>query len=299
MGTFHVDSTYDLHRQRSGMTHRLLEHLSNHCLQTGIAVSEATKRDWVRRTHIPAARVVTIHNGIDPEKFQRQRIRAEARLQLGLPEKSLLVGGLGRLDEAKGFEYLLTAAARLRSEFPSLVVVIAGDGPLRKPLEATASQLGISQVVRFLGFQQDVQSVLDALDLFALPSLCEACPYAVLEAMATELPVVGATVGGVPELMVEGKTGLLVPPRDADRLAAALRTVLKDAELRNRMGIAGRERVIRNFQEQDMVRETIDLYRRALGSKRSEPFAARETAVAATAGAQAHEPRFFRGIVPK
>ncbi|HEX4609794.1 MAG TPA: glycosyltransferase family 4 protein, partial [Urbifossiella sp.] len=196
IGTFHVDSTYDLHNARSGASYRLMEHLSNRCLDMGIAVSTETGRDWIRRTHLPAGRVVTIHNGIDPDRFGRRRPRAEARQRLGLPPDGLIVGGVGRLDEAKGFDYLIAAAAQLRAELPGLCVAIAGTGPLRERLNADAVRLGVADTVRFLGFQSDVQLALDALDVFAMPSRCEALPYALLEAMATELPAVGAAVGG-------------------------------------------------------------------------------------------------------
>lgn len=264
IGTFHVDSTYDLHRERSGPSHRLLEMVSNRCLNPAIAVSHATKRDWVRRSHMPADRVVTIHNGIDPEKFHRRQSREAARAALGLPTNGLIVGGLGRLDEAKGFTYLLDAAARLRPVLPDLIVTIAGAGSLREPLEKQVSQLGLTGVVRFLGFQSDVQAVLDALDVFAMPSLCEALPFALLEAMATELPAVGSAVGGIPEVIVPGETGFVVPARDPARLAQSLRVLLKDATLRDRMGTAGRARVIRDFHERDMVQKTVDVYRSAV-----------------------------------
>ncbi len=264
VGTFHVDSTYDLHRERSGPSHRMLEVVSNRCLDTAIAVSHATKRDWVRRSHVPANRVITIHNGIDPEKFRRRQSREAARAALGLPIDMLIVGGLGRLEEAKGFTYLLDAAARLHTEFPNLTVAIAGAGTLRESLEQQAAQLDLTGVVRFLGFQSDVQLVLDALDVFAMPSLCEALGYALLEAMATELPAVGAAVGGIPEVIVPGETGFVIPARDPARLAESLRVLLKDAALRTRMGVAGRDRVIRDFQERDMVQKTIEVYRRLL-----------------------------------
>lgn len=265
LGTFHVDSTYDLHRERSGPTHRVLEMLSNRCLDRAISVSHATKRDWVRRTHISSERVQTIYNGIDPERFRRRQSRGAARRALGLPENGLIVGGLGRLDEAKGFSYLLDAAVELRAEFPILIVAIAGAGPLREPLEQQATRLGLANAVRFLGFQSDVQPVLDSLDVFALPSLCEALPFALLEAMATELPTVGSAVGGIPEVIVPGETGFVVPARNSSRLVDNLRTLLRDATLRARMGVAGRARVVRDFQERDMVRKTIGVYRTILG----------------------------------
>ena len=270
LGTFHVDPTYDLHCERSSPSYRLLELASNRCLDTAIAVSRATKRYWVRRTHIPANRVITIHNGIDPDKFRRRQNRADARRALGLATDGLIVGGLGRLEEAKGFTYLLAAAARLRAEFSNLTVVIAGAGPLRESLERQASQLGPAGSVRFLGFQSDVQTVLDSLDVFAMPSLCETLGYALLEAMATELPAVGSAVGGIPEVIAPGETGLVVPPRDAGLLADRLRVLLKDRALRDRWGAAGRHRVIREFNEHAMVQKTVDVYR-ARVARRKEP----------------------------
>lgn len=261
IGTFHVDSTVDIQRLRSGPTHRSLEVISNRCLDQAIAVSEATRKDWLQRTHIPADRVVTIHNGIDPEKFCRQQTREQARQVLNLPQDALLIGGLGRLDEAKGFGDLITAASLLRAEFPRMCVAIAGAGPLQSELEGQIERLGLSGVVRLVGFQRDVQVVLDALDVFAMPSLCETLGYAMLEAMASELPVVGSAVGGIPEVIVEGETGFVVPSRQSARLAQQLRTLLLNDELRQRMGVAGRQRVTQHFHERDMVRKTIELYR--------------------------------------
>ena len=261
IGTFHVDSTYDLHRERSGPGHRILEAISNRCLDTAIAVSRATKTDWVRRSSIPAGRVVAIHNGIDPEKFARRVSKELARRKLGLPVDALVVGGVGRLDEAKGFGDLIDAVAMLSSEFPNLALILAGQGPLRGELERQVERLGLSSRVRFPGFLSDVQLVLDSLDVFVLPSLCETLGYALLEAMATELPAIGSAVGGIPEVIAEGETGFLIPPRDPARLAAVLRKVLRDRGLRRAMGAAGRVRVIRDFHERDMVRKTIEIYR--------------------------------------
>lgn len=264
LGTFHVDSTYDLERKRSGLAHRATEWYSNRCLHMAIAVSEATKRDWVRRSGIPADRVTTIHNGIDPDHFRRTFSHEAARAALGLPQDAIIVGGLGRLDAAKGFSHLIEAAAMLSSDFPNLVVAIAGNGPLREQLEAKAASLGISERVVFLGFQSNVNEVLDAFDVFALSSLCEALPFALLEAMSHELPTVGTTVGGVTEVIVPNETGFLVPPSDAAALARSLRPLLEASELRQRMGKAARERVIKQFHEADMVRKTMDVYREML-----------------------------------
>jgi glycosyltransferase involved in cell wall biosynthesis len=267
LGTFHVDSTYDLARQRSGVAHRALEWYSNRSLHLAIAVSEATKRDWVRRSGIPADRVVTIHNGIDPERFRRRQAAAASRQQLSLPQNALIVGGLGRLDPAKGFADLIEATAILRGRFPSLRLAIAGSGPLREQLAALARARGIAGEVMLLGFQEDVNPFLDACDVFVQSSLCEALGYSLLEAMAHELPAVGTCVGGIPEVIVPGETGFLAPPRNAAGLAAAIAPLLESAELRQRMGRAGRERVVKHFHEADMVRKTLAVYREMLSAQ--------------------------------
>jgi glycosyltransferase involved in cell wall biosynthesis len=114
-------------------------------------------------------------------------------------------------------------------------------------------------LVRLLGFQVDVQRILEALDVFAFPSWDEALPYALLEAMATELPVVATRVGGFPEVVVDGETGFTVPRRDSVALANKLALLLGDPELRSRMGIARRQRVVSCFNEQQMVRKTIEV----------------------------------------
>jgi glycosyltransferase involved in cell wall biosynthesis len=262
LGTFHVDSTYDLRRERGGPAHRILEYLSNHCLDRAIAVSRATQRDWGRRTRLGPERVCTIHNGIDPDRFRRRLPREQARRQLGLPTDGRpILAGVGRLEEAKGFRYLLEALALLTPRYPTLTAILAGDGPLRPSLRADAARLGIGDRLLFAGFRNDVQLIYDAADIFVLPSLAETLGYAFLEAMATELPAVGTTVGGIPEVIVHGETGFLVPPRNPVALAEALQPLLDSGDLRRRLGQAGRQRVVRHFDEKDMVRRTIQVYR--------------------------------------
>jgi glycosyltransferase involved in cell wall biosynthesis len=262
VGTFQVDPSYDLHGERSGPTHRLLERLSNGCLDMAIAISRATKAAWVERTRIPARRVRTIYHGIDPHKFGRRRPRAEARKALGLPpEGRVYLGGVGRLDEAKGFTYLIDAVATLATKRDDLCLVIAGEGPLAPELTAQAKRLGVADRVHLVGFRTDVQEVLDALDIFVMPSVCEAFGFALAEAMATELPAVGSAVGGIPEVMAHNRTGIVVPPRDPAALAKALDALISSPELAEQFGRAGRERVLTRFRESDMVDRTIATYR--------------------------------------
>ena len=141
--------------------------------------------------------------------------------------------------ELKGIEYLLSAAAALRREFPALRVEIAGSGPQREKLEEAVAHAGLGGQVKFLGWIDDLTSVLPRWDVFVMPSLEEGFPIAALDAMAAGLPVVATSVGGVPELIEDGKTGWLVPPRDAEALASRLRLLLCNPELRLSMGAAG------------------------------------------------------------
>lgn len=260
LGTFHTDSTYDLFGERSGIAHRMIEWVSNRCLHHAIAVSEATKQDWVRRTRIAEDKVTTIHNGVCPDKYRRRIPHHDAKQRLGLSSDSVVIGAVGRLDHAKGHADLIDAYAACAGKHPSSLLAIAGTGPLREALQQQATRLGLQDRVVFLGHCDDVHLVYDALDVYAMPSLCEALPFALLEAMAHELPAVTSRAGGMPEVVVEGETGLLVDVRDSRGLSRALDTLLSDAELRVRFGKAGRERVERRFTEERMVRETLKVY---------------------------------------
>ena len=265
LGTFHVDSTYDLAGERRDFLHRSLEVLSNHSLHHSIAVSRATGEDWVRRTKISRSRVTTIHNGVDGKAFRRRNSVAQARQSLGLPiDGRIYVGGVGRLDLAKGFATLIEAMSMVRTEFPMISLIFAGEGPLRTQLEAQVLASGLADRVHFLGFQNDVRIVYEALDIFCMPSLCEAIGYALLESMSMELPTVGSSVGGIPEVIDHGRTGFLVPPGKPEALANSLRALLSSVELRNRMGEAGRRRVLELFNQSDSVRRTIEVYREML-----------------------------------
>jgi glycosyltransferase involved in cell wall biosynthesis len=264
VGTFHIDPTYDLHGARSSSTFRLVECLSNACLDRAIAVSRSAKKLWERRSLIRPRRVITIHNGIDPDRFGRRHSKIEARRALGLPLIGPVVGSLGRLDEAKGFRYLLEAAPLLLRKHPGLTVAIGGSGPLRESLERRADELGIGRAVCFTGFRTDVQVFYDAIDLFILPSVCETLGYVLLEAMACRLPVIGTRVGGIPEVIREGHTGWLVRPRDPEAIARAADMLLDADGLRIRFGQEGCRRVVETFHEKEMVRRTIDIYRELL-----------------------------------
>jgi glycosyltransferase involved in cell wall biosynthesis len=181
----------------------------------------------------------------------------------------IILGTAGRLVELKGIEYLLSAAATLRREFPALRVEIAGAGPQREKLGRAVALAGLGGQVEFLGWIDDLASVLSRWDVFVMPSLEEGFPMAALDAMAAGLPVVATSVGGVPELIEDGKTGWLVPPRDAEALASRLRLLLCNPELRLSVGTAAYARVRDHFDAAQMTESFAQLYDELLGESKT------------------------------
>ncbi len=180
----------------------------------------------------------------------------------------VVIGTAARLVDLKGIEYLIRAVAALRNDFPALRLEIAGSGPQREKLEEEAGRAGLAERIKFLGWVDDIGSVLARWDVFAMPSVEEGFPIAALDAMAAGLPVVATSVGGVPELIEDGATGWLVPPRDVDALAARLRLLLSDSELRIKIGAAGFARVRDHFNAAQMTANFTHLYDELLDDNR-------------------------------
>jgi glycosyltransferase involved in cell wall biosynthesis len=214
-----------------------------------ICVSEDSARDTI--DHEAAARKVsTIWNGIDTTRF------AYTGPCAGGP-----VVTVARLSPEKDIANLLQAAALVRRERPGFRLEIAGDGPCMTALRQLASDLALEQSVTFRGEVRDIRGLLARASLFVLPSLSEGISLTLLEAMARGLPVVATRVGGNPEVVAYGETGLLVPARDAAGLATAIRRIEEDPEAGRRMGVAGRRRVELHFDIRGMVARYEALYR--------------------------------------
>ena len=207
---------------------------------------------------------VTIFSGISlPDPMARARSTAARREALGLPAAGPLIGSVGRLDPVKGHDLLIRAFAKLQD--PQARLILIGDGEKRAEYETLAQELGISDRVRFTGWREDVGDLLEALDLFVFPSRNEGMGRAAVEAMAAGLAVVAARTGGLPEVVRDGETGLLVPPDDADALAAAIARLLARPEERMAMGEAGRK-LAQNFGAERMCERLETLYARLLAS---------------------------------
>ena len=201
------------------------------------------------RQGIAPEKVRTILNGVDTSRFSPVGPR---------PAGPAVV--VARLSPEKNVEGLLRAAALVAREHPEFRLQVAGDGPCRGALEALAAEIGVADRVAFLGEVGDVPGLLAEAGLFALSSLTEGIPVTVLEAMARGLPVVATRVGGVPEVVVEGETGLLVAPGDPAALAEALARLLRDPDGARAMGLAGRRRAERHFDVRRMVADYEAIY---------------------------------------
>jgi len=224
-------------------------------------------KEYLVREGVPGERIVVVPTGIETGRFADGAAPANLREELGLPPDVLLVGAVAVLRNKKGLRFLLEAAPSVLARFPRTVFLIVGTGPQEENLRNAIVSMGLSGSVRMLGHREDVSRILLSLDLFVLPTVQEALGTAFLEAMATGRAVVGCRVGGVPEVVEEGKTGLLVPPEDPAALAEAILTLLADGELRARMGAAGRQSVMARYSVEEMCRRMWEVYRSLLSER--------------------------------
>jgi glycosyltransferase involved in cell wall biosynthesis len=252
---------------QEGRFRRQLNRLTGNLPDNIICVSQQVADFAANEIGLPHARLTVIRNGIDITQFNNLPDQPTARAEFGLPVQAKIMAAIGRPRPVKGFGDLLGAFAQIAAAYPDLHLVFVGDGPEKRPLQTAAQQLPCANRVLFLGDQQEITRLLAGVDMLVLPSLWEGLPNVVLEAMAAGLPVVATAVGGTPELITPNETGLLVPPRDPFALAHALVQLLDDAELAQRMGENGRQRVAEQFAIERMVEQTEALYNRLLIAK--------------------------------
>jgi glycosyltransferase involved in cell wall biosynthesis len=231
-----------------------------------LAVSRAVRDELIRRVGVPAGKVEVVYNAVHNEALVPADGRA-LRGQLARGKQLPIALTVARLDPQKGHRVLLEAAC----ELPDLLLVFAGEGPERAALTARAAALGIADRVLFLGHREDVRELLAACDVFVLPSFYEGSSLAVLEAMAAGKAVVATAIGGTDELISDGETGLLTAPGDADALANAIRQLVVDVQLRDRLGVRARERVRESFTQDVLGRRVAAAYEVALGRQVSHP----------------------------
>lgn len=230
-----------------------------------IAVSEACRSHMVGQKVSPE-RVSTVYNGLDLSAFESLQRDPQMKLQFGFPSDSFVVGTTSRATQLKGIPIALEALAKKRETMPHLRYLFVGGGGELDALQSLAREFKIEDRVTFTDYLEDVRPALQAMDLFAFPSLKEAMGISLVEAMATGLPVVSTTVGGIPEVVQNGATGLLVAPGDADALANAIEVFARDRDLCSKMGAKGRERVQEHFTAEAMGATMEKVYRETIAA---------------------------------
>jgi glycosyltransferase involved in cell wall biosynthesis len=225
-----------------------------------ICASEAIRKMLVA-DGVPEARTVTVHEGIDLERVESAP-RANIHEELFLPHQAPVVGNVAALVPHKGQRHFIEAAALVVRKVPDARFVIAGEGELRPALERQIKEHRLEKHVVLAGFRPDVLSLHKAFDIFVMSSITEGLGTSLLDAMAAARPIVATSTGGIPEVVEDGVTGFLVAPRDDRAMADAIVRLLKDSDLRQRMGLAGLKRARERFSAERMLRDTLRVYQR-------------------------------------
>lgn len=233
-----------------------------------IAVSK-NERQRLLDLGVPAAKITCVHNAIDVNAFHESVNGRLARFSELIKnqkasQKQKLILFVGRLSPQKGLIYLLQSAPQIVAEVSDVHFLIVGDGPLRDQLKSRVEALGIAEAVTFLGVREDVGALMQAADVFVLPSIKEPFGIVLLEALSLGRPVVASAVGGIPEIVTDDETGLLVPPRDPAALGAAILRLLNNPAEATQLGEQGRDVVRQKFPPTEMARRTANVYRSVL-----------------------------------
>lgn len=241
-----------------------LERRAAACTDRLLCVCEHERQAALRARIGPPAGLTVIPNGIDPDEVRTAAARADLealRRELAFPAGAPLIVAVGRLTAQKDMAGLVRAAPAILDRHPRAGFALIGDGEQRPALERLIRSLGLRDRFRLPGQRDDAPAWLALADVVTIPSRWEGLPYSLLEAMALGKPVAATAVGGIPEVVIPGETGILVPSRMPDRLAAAVLDLLADPALRSRMGREGRQRVASGFTRQAMIARLEGVYR--------------------------------------
>jgi len=226
-----------------------------------LTVSEKVRKFFATRGRI-SPKAITVYNGINTNVFDPESVGGNMKVELGLKEDLFIIGSIGVLEKDKGQEYLLEAIAKLKSEgVDNIVCVICGLGPEEANLKELVNARGLENEVLFLGYRHDIPEIIKMLDIVAITSLTiESFSIVATEAMAMKVPVLATNVGGLPEVVDDVKTGILVPPGDVNALCKSIKYLIKNPEARFRMGENGRDRVLKRFTLEENVRKTEEVF---------------------------------------
>lgn len=233
-----------------------------------VAVSDDAKTEMLRHNVIDPAKVQVIYNAVNPADFagvQDDHVRQLYRKKLGLQPETMLVGIVARLAKEKDHMTLVKAFEKIATKLFNVELLIIGDGPLLIETKRLARNYQLEHKIKFLGFRDDIPLLLSILDVFVLSSRMEGISMTLLEAMAAAKPIVATEVGGNPEVVEDGKTGLLVPAGNPEKMAEAILKILADPSLAKAWGAAGRQRLLAKFDLDKMVESYTKIYEELLG----------------------------------
>lgn len=243
--------------------HRLLYGRLPHAVTT---TGEAVRQELIARNRLDPSRVVSIPTGVDLERFHPQPLDTALRKSLNLGCQGPLVGAVTFLRPEKGMHVLIEAVRLLTMTIPTLECLIIGDGQEQSTLAIRIRKLGLEHCVHMVGFRQDIPALLALLDVVVIPSIEEGIPQSLTQALAMGRPVVASAVGGIPEVVKDGVTGLLVPPGNPAVLSEKIAYLLHNPSTGTRMGQAGREVIQERYSMENMLTQTENVYRRLFQS---------------------------------
>ncbi|MBI5469514.1 MAG: glycosyltransferase [Deltaproteobacteria bacterium] len=225
-----------------------------------VAVAGFIKKNLVEQEWFDPLKITIAYNGVDGSRFSAANDTAGIKKELGLGERSKVVGIVARLDPIKNHRSLIEAMDKVVKEFPDSVLLIIGDGPLRGELTELVSRLGLEKNIRLLGTRGDVERLLSIFDVFVLSSLSEGLPLTLLEAMASGRPIIATGVGGIPEVIENGVDGIIVPPGNTESLAKAITGLLNDRDRALKMGVMAKRKFDLRFSLDGMIRRYEEIY---------------------------------------
>ena len=252
--------------------HRLAYRLVGRYFDSVITVSDAVKKEVVKRHWFPEKRIVTIYNAINVKEYGKTKDGNALKDKMGIDPKHPIVGVVANMRKIKGHHYFVHAASIIHRHNPDVEFLVVGYDA-RKPgfsiaeLKQYGETMGITESLHFIGGRRDTADLISLFDVAVLASLSEGFSNVILEYMASSKPVVATEVGGNPEIVVQGETGLLVPPADGDALAGAILSILEDKEVALRFGMAGRKRIEEKFSLDVMLRNYENVFEQVINSK--------------------------------
>ncbi len=249
------------------MHHKIIDKIVFSLLDKVIAVSEEVKNYMISNEEISPDKVFVLPNTADQKRFEDISLARDLRKELNISQNGPVIGIVGRLHTQKGHKYLFESLFEIKKVFSNVKVLVAGEGPLEQELKEYVHQMQLEENVIFLGRYEDILSVFNTIDVLVLPSLYEGQPVVILEAMMCEKPVVATSVGGIPELIENEKTGILVPPKNIEALSSSIIKILNEKEYAKYLAFNAKKRFLEYFTPERYVQRMECLYNKLLEEK--------------------------------